>query len=58
MKKSLIIKSLIILLIVSAASCSKDALRNHDLEGQLDATESVNDAFLLAYIIKQSFLFY
>jgi len=58
MKKSFIIKSLITLLIVSAASCSKDALRNHDLEGQLDATESVNDAFLLASIIKQSCLFY
>ncbi|HEY6977827.1 MAG TPA: SusD/RagB family nutrient-binding outer membrane lipoprotein [Chitinophagaceae bacterium] len=56
--KSIIIKSIIILFVLSVASCSKDALRNDDLLRQLDATESVNNSFLLASIIKQTSLFY
>lgn len=56
--KSLIAKSLIIILLASAVSCSKDALRNYDKLQELDATESVNDPFLLSSIIKQTSLFY
>lgn len=56
--KSLIIKSLAIVLMATAASCSKDALRAYDKEQQLDAVESVNDPFLLSSIIKKTCLFY
>ncbi len=56
--KSLILKSLIIILLTGAVSCSKDALRNYDKEQELNATESVNDPFLLSSIIKQTALFY
>lgn len=56
--KSLIIKSLAIILLASTASCSKDALRNYDKLQQLNATESVNDPFLLSSVIKQTALFY
>lgn len=56
--KSLFIKSLAIVLVATAASCSKDALRSYDKEQQLDAVESVNDPFLLSSIIKKTCLFY
>jgi hypothetical protein len=56
--KSLIIKSLFVVLIVTMASCSKDALRSYDKEQQLNAVESVNDPFLLSSVIKQTCLFY
>lgn len=56
--KSFLIKILIIFAVVAVASCSKDALRNDDILRQLDATESVNDPFLLSSIIKKTALFY
>ena len=56
--KSLLIKTFILLAIVAIASCSKDALRTEDILRQLDATESVNDPFLLSSIIKNTALFY
>ena len=56
--KSFSIKVFAIVLIVSIASCSKDALRTDDSLQQLDAVESVNDAYLLSSIIKQTALFY
>ncbi len=56
--KSIIIKSLAIIILAGAASCSKDVLRDYDKLQQLNATESVNDPFLLSSIIKQTSLFY
>ncbi len=56
--KSLITKTLAIIFIMGTASCSKDALRSKDSLQQLNATESVNDPFLLSSIIKQTSLFY
>ncbi|MGN6618999.1 MAG: SusD/RagB family nutrient-binding outer membrane lipoprotein [Ilyomonas sp.] len=56
--KSFLIKTLVIFAVVTIASCSKDALRNDDILKQLDATESVNDPFLLSSIIKKTALFY
>lgn len=47
-----------ILLLAYATSCNKDALRRDDSLLQLNATESVNDAFLLSSIIRQTALFY
>ena len=56
--KSFLIKTFVIFAVVTIASCSKDALRNDDILKQLDATESVNDPFLLSSIIKKTALFY
>lgn len=56
--KSIIAKSLIILMCTGIASCSKDVLRSYDIQQQLNAVESVNDPFLLSSIIKQTSLFY
>lgn len=56
--KSIIAKTLIILLFSGIASCSKDMLRSYDIQQQLNAVESVNDPFLLSSIIKQTSLFY
>jgi len=56
--KSFSIKVFAIVLIVSVASCSKDALRTDDSLQQLDAVEDVNDAYLLSSVIKQTALFY
>lgn len=56
--KSLIIKSFAVILLGAAAGCSKDALRNSDKLQELNATESVNDPFLLSSVIKKSSLFY
>ena len=56
--KSFAIKVFAIVLIVSAASCSKDALRTDDSLQQLDAVEDVNDAYLLSSVIKQTCLLY
>ncbi|MEJ7676946.1 MAG: SusD/RagB family nutrient-binding outer membrane lipoprotein [Segetibacter sp.] len=56
--KSFITKTCIIILLVGVASCSKDALRSNDILQQLNATESVNDPFLLSSVIKQTALFY
>jgi len=56
--KSFSIKVFAIVLMASVASCSKDALRVNDSLQQLDAVESVNDAYLLSSVIKQSALFY
>ncbi|ULQ54146.1 SusD/RagB family nutrient-binding outer membrane lipoprotein [Flavihumibacter fluvii] len=56
--KSLILKSLAVVLLATGASCSKDALREYDKKQQLDAVESVNDPFLLSSVIKQTSLFY
>lgn len=56
--KSFITKTFIIILLVGVTSCSKDALRSNDILQQLNATESVNDPFLLSSVIKQTALFY
>ena len=56
--KSFSIKVCAIALMVTVASCSKDALRVSDSLQQLDAVESVNDPYLLSSVIKQTALFY
>ncbi|MDP4284166.1 MAG: SusD/RagB family nutrient-binding outer membrane lipoprotein [Bacteroidota bacterium] len=56
--KSFSIKVFAIVLMVTVASCSKDALRSADSLQQLNAVESVNDPYLLSSVIKQSALFY
>lgn len=56
--KSFSIKVCAIVLMVTVASCSKDALRVSDSLQQLDAVESVNDPYLLSSVIKQTALFY
>jgi hypothetical protein len=56
--KSFSIKVCAIVLMATVASCSKDALRVGDSLQQLDAVESVNDAYLLSSVIKQTALFY
>ncbi|WP_018614864.1 SusD/RagB family nutrient-binding outer membrane lipoprotein [Segetibacter koreensis] len=56
--KSFIIKIFGVILFVAFSSCSKDALRSNDILHQLNATESVNDPFLLSSVIKQTALFY
>lgn len=50
--------SIALLLLVLASACSKDALRSYDKKQELDAVESVNDAFLLSSIIQKTALFY
>jgi hypothetical protein len=56
--KSYSAKFLIFALLISFASCSKDALRQNDLLQQKNAIESLNDPFLLSSVIKKSCLFY
>jgi hypothetical protein len=56
--KSFLLKTFSFLLLAEIVSCNKDALRTHDILQQLDAGESVNDAFLLSSVIKQTALFY
>lgn len=56
--KSFIIKIFAVALFAGVASCSKDALRSNDILQQLNATESVNDPFLLSSVIKQTAIFY
>lgn len=56
--KSRLTKIFVVLLLLGAASCSKDALRSYDKEQQLNAIESVNDPFLLSSVIKKTVLFY
>jgi hypothetical protein len=56
--KSFITKIFLIIILAQIAACSKDALRRDDSLEQLNATESVNDPFLLSSIIKQTALFY
>ena len=53
-----LIKVCVISLMIFGISCSKDALRSPDSLQQLNAIESVNDAYLLSSVIKQSALFY
>lgn len=55
---NIIFRIIILFLITTIVSCSKDALRTEDRLEELNAIESVNDNFLLASIIKQSTLFY
>src|SRR5919112_4939573 len=56
--KSFIVKIFAVILLAGISSCSKDALRSDDILQQLNATESVNDPFLLSSVIKQTALFY
>jgi hypothetical protein len=56
--KSSTIKMFAVILLAGISSCSKDALRSNDVLQQLNATESVNDPFLLSSVIKQTALFY
>lgn len=56
--KSFIRIILLTILLANITSCNKDALRRDDSLQQLNATESVNDPFLLSSIIKQTALFY
>jgi hypothetical protein len=56
--KSFLLKTFSLLLLAEIVSCNKDTLRTHDILQQLDAGESVNDAFLLSSVIKQTALFY
>ncbi len=56
--KSLFTKIFAIILLSGIVSCSKDALRQYDLNQQKDAVESLNDPYLLSSILKKTSLFY
>lgn len=56
--KAFIFKIFILFSVFTIASCSKDALRTQDRQEEIDATESVNDNFLLSSIITKTATFY
>jgi hypothetical protein len=56
--KTFIFRLFILFSVFNIISCSKDALRTQDRQEEIDATESVNDNFLLSSIITKTSIFY